>query len=133
MSNLDILKLSKFIIYYCNNAELEITLFKLQKLLYYIQAWHLVYFNRDPLFNELAEAWANGPVYRSVYNQYKSKGLENEKDPSAGIQNTLKELKLSKNQKELVYTVLQKYGTKSAGQLVFLTADMIRFLEKQKT
>jgi uncharacterized phage-associated protein len=34
---------------------------KLQKLVYYSQAWSLVWDQR-PLFNERIEAWANGPI-----------------------------------------------------------------------
>ncbi|MDY6802276.1 MAG: DUF4065 domain-containing protein, partial [Cyanobacteriota bacterium] len=34
---------------------------KLHKLLYYSQAWSLVW-DEQPLFSERIEAWANGPV-----------------------------------------------------------------------
>jgi uncharacterized phage-associated protein len=40
---------------------------KLQKLVYYSQAWHLVWEDK-PLFNEEIQAWANGPVVPSLYN-----------------------------------------------------------------
>lgn len=39
---------------------------KLQKLLYYAQAWHLVW-EGQPLFTERLEAWAQGPVSPHVY------------------------------------------------------------------
>jgi uncharacterized phage-associated protein len=42
---------------------------KLQKLCYYSQAWHLVWDER-PLFDERIEAWANGPVTRSLYSSH---------------------------------------------------------------
>ena len=45
---------------------------RLQKLLYYCQAWHLVWADR-PLFPERIEAWANGPVVREVYERHKGK------------------------------------------------------------
>jgi len=44
---------------------------RLQKLLYYIQAWHLA-INKEPLFNDKIEAWIHGPAIRSVYETYKS-------------------------------------------------------------
>lgn len=51
----------------------EMTAMKLQKLIYYCQAWHLARFD-SPLFEEEVQAWVNGPVVRSVYelhrNQY---------------------------------------------------------------
>lgn len=43
---------------------------KLQKLLYYSQAWNLVWFDA-PLFRERIEAWRNGPVVREVYEAHK--------------------------------------------------------------
>jgi len=46
------------------------TAMKLQKLVYYAQAWHLVWEER-PLFSDRIEAWANGPVVRTLYNQHR--------------------------------------------------------------
>jgi uncharacterized phage-associated protein len=42
----------------------------LQKLVYYAQAWNLVFLGR-PLFQESVEAWKNGPVVPSVWQEYK--------------------------------------------------------------
>ena len=47
-----------------------LTTMKLQKLLYYSQAWSLVWDDK-PLFAEEFEAWANGPVCRELYNMHK--------------------------------------------------------------
>lgn len=47
-----------------------LTVWKLQKLLYYCQAWSLVW-NEKPLFKEPIFAWASGPVVREVYEKYK--------------------------------------------------------------
>lgn len=46
------------------------TTWKLQKLVYYSQAWHLVW-REDPLFREPIEAWAHGPVVRELYDRHK--------------------------------------------------------------
>jgi uncharacterized phage-associated protein len=43
---------------------------KLQKLVYYSQAWSLVW-DDHPLFNERIEAWANGPVVPDLYEQHR--------------------------------------------------------------
>ncbi|MDR1317013.1 MAG: DUF4065 domain-containing protein [Spirochaetales bacterium] len=48
---------------------------KLQKLLYYSQAAHLV-LNKVPLFPEPIEAWDYGPVVPPVYQEYKSYGFD---------------------------------------------------------
>ena len=46
----------------------DVTHMKLQKLLYYAQAWSAVWDERA-LFDERVEAWVNGPVIPSVYTQ----------------------------------------------------------------
>lgn len=48
----------------------RITTLKLQKLLYYCQAWSIVW-EEEPLFPEEFEAWANGPVCPELYKAHK--------------------------------------------------------------
>ena len=43
---------------------------KLQKLLYYAQAWHLALYDA-PLFKDRIEAWVHGPAVPPVYGTYK--------------------------------------------------------------
>lgn len=47
---------------------------KVQKLVYYAQAWHLALKNK-PLFNEDFQAWVHGPVIPELYFKYKEKGI----------------------------------------------------------
>jgi uncharacterized phage-associated protein len=51
-----------------------ITNLKLQKLLYYAQAWYMVHHDGKKLFNDDIEAWKHGPVVRSIYDKYKRYG-----------------------------------------------------------
>ncbi|WP_426094058.1 Panacea domain-containing protein [Flavobacterium sp. DSR2-3-3] len=44
---------------------------KLQKLLFYIQAWHLA-FKKVKLFNGDFQAWVHGPVNRQIYDRFNS-------------------------------------------------------------
>jgi uncharacterized phage-associated protein len=64
--------------WFINNTDREagegITHLKVQKLVYYAQAWFLANFDR-PLFEEELEAWTHGPVVRSVYNKYRNTGF----------------------------------------------------------
>ncbi len=46
---------------------------KLQKLVYYAQAWHLAIYG-DPLFTEDFQSWVHGPVIPELYQKYKSFG-----------------------------------------------------------
>lgn len=48
---------------------------KLQKLLYYSQAWNLVFKNKE-LFNEKIEAWVHGPAIKKVYEFFKEFGYK---------------------------------------------------------
>ena len=47
---------------------------KLQKLLYYCEAYHLAYINKILIRQEF-EAWVHGPVCRDVYNNLKDSSL----------------------------------------------------------
>jgi len=44
---------------------------KLQKLVYYSQAWHLALYGQ-PLFQEEVEAWVHGPVVPRVFHKYRA-------------------------------------------------------------
>lgn len=56
---------------------------KIQKLVYYAYAWYITNFNNNEnkikkvLFEEEPEAWVHGPVFRSLYDQFKSYGWSN--------------------------------------------------------
>jgi len=124
-TRVNICDLSDFVIYYFNSEGIEITPLKLQKILYYIQAWHLVFFNKDPLFDEAPEAWVNGPVYRTVYNKYKkykNKTISpGSKELDRNLKQSLEILNLTDEQEKLLNAVLKKYGQFNTGQLVYLT------------
>ncbi|MCF0212066.1 MAG: DUF4065 domain-containing protein [Bacteroidales bacterium] len=47
---------------------------KLQKLLFYCDAYHLAYFDEE-LISEQFEAWVHGPVCRVVFDSLKDKSL----------------------------------------------------------
>lgn len=86
---------------------------KLQKLLYYCQAWYAVWHERR-LFNARIEAWANGPVIRSVYDVHKG-DFKVSKWPlgDSGA--------LTDEQKRAIRGVIKFYGPKTAQWLSDLT------------
>ena len=63
-------KIADYFISLSNERHNLITNLKLQKLIYYAQAWHLAIYNK-PLFEEDFEAWVHGPVLPALYNNYK--------------------------------------------------------------
>lgn len=91
-----------------------VTAMKLQKLVYYSQAWSLVW-DEAPLFEEPIEAWANGPVVRELYDRHRG-----QYQVAAG-QFKKKPRKLAKKQRETVNAVLEYYGDKSSQWLSDLT------------
>ncbi|MBQ3693133.1 MAG: DUF4065 domain-containing protein [Clostridia bacterium] len=57
----------------------EMTTMKLQKLVYYCQAWSLAW-EEKPLFDEEFEAWANGPVCPELFRIHKGKFVIDKSD-----------------------------------------------------
>lgn len=66
--------ISKYIICVAQSNGDTITNLKLQKLLYYAQAWFLVNNDNTKLFDDDIVAWQYGPVVVSVYEEFKSFG-----------------------------------------------------------
>lgn len=48
---------------------------KLQKLIYFIEGYHLAYFHGKSLVSDEFEAWAHGPVSRVLYNELKDRAV----------------------------------------------------------
>ena len=91
------------------------TAMKLQKLLYYSQAWSLVW-DGKPLFKARIEAWAHGPVIREVWRYHRGVYMLREwkhsnADPKA----------LTDSEADTVNSVLAFYGDKSPQWLSDLT------------
>ena len=53
-----------------NEVQDPITNLKLQKLVYYTQAWFYAYC-KNPMFKEDFQAWVHGPVIPTLYDKYK--------------------------------------------------------------
>ena len=47
---------------------------KIQKLVYLAHAWHLAFHDEPLVQDEYAEAWAHGPVFSSLYHEFKYRG-----------------------------------------------------------
>lgn len=92
----------------------EMTAMKLQKLVYYSQAWSLVW-DEKPLFDSRIEAWANGPVVPDLYQVHRGRfRLAPGMIPG-------NETMLTQDQRETVDAVLAYYGDKSSQWLSDLT------------
>jgi len=118
---------------------------KLQKILYYEQAWYMVCFGREnTLFENAPEAWVNGPVYPKIFHIYKGKvpgmcehlryedfDTDEEKAQKRAIE--LKEsMQLNKEEIDLTEQVIMLYGTKTQNQLILLTHSEKPWSEKRE-
>lgn len=86
---------------------------KLQKLVYYSQAWSLVWDDR-PLFEDPIQAWANGPVVPELFKFHKGE-FKVSVWPTGNPEN------LDEKAKATINDVLDSYGELSAHQLSHLT------------
>jgi uncharacterized phage-associated protein len=86
---------------------------KLQKLLYYSQAWSLVWDERA-LFRARIEAWANGPVVPEVYRHHKGQ-FSIDAWPLGNADN------LTADERRTVKSVLKFYGHRTPQWLSDLT------------
>lgn len=91
---------TKYILHKCG----EMSTWKLQKLCYYSQAWHLAWTD-NPIFEEDFEAWANGPVCSELFHAHQGKFLVSMEDFCKGNEDNL-----SEDEKESIDIVLDGYG-----------------------
>lgn len=87
---------------------------KLQKLLYYVQAWAYG-INKTPMFKGDFEAWIHGPVNREIYNRFNpTKYLYSEINVD-DCQN--KDVSISSEDAEFVDFILENYLKYSGAEL----------------
>ena len=89
----------------------EMTAMKLQKLVYYVKAWGLVW-DEEEIFPEEFEAWANGAVCRDLYDKHRRKFIVYSKLISNGrVEN------IPQNHEDTINEILRFYGKYTAQQL----------------
>ncbi len=88
------------------------TAMKLEKLVYYAQAWSLAW-DGAPMFSEPVEAWTNGPIVRELFDRHRGMKRVNfwEGDPGA----------LTDLQAATAREVVRFYGDRDAEWLSDLT------------
>ncbi|WP_415931566.1 Panacea domain-containing protein [Zhenpiania hominis] len=97
----------------------ELTTMKLQKLVYYCQAWSLAWDDK-PLFDEDFEAWANGPVCPELFRKHKGKFVV-DKDFFNGMLSGNAEEVFDKDEFETMDIVIREYSDKTPQWLSDLT------------
>lgn len=132
VNNLNIKDVATYIGLSSISKGLSISPLKLQKLLYYVQSWFMVYYGREnTLFADVPQAWVNGPVYPTIYYEYKDKAanmcdhLKTEAfyqgDTLVGLSEFAEKLNLDTDRMEFIESVIMLYGKQTQNQLIFLT------------
>lgn len=132
-------ELAQYVIAYNDEFGDLVTNKKLQKLLYYIAAWGLVYFE-DGIIDDDFVAWVHGPVCVVAYNEYKSFGYSPLKIDYNGSASTYIKHFIDSHKEELnfveklelINAVLQKYSPFSSMQLELLTHSEEPWKEARK-
>lgn len=131
------LDISKYVLAFFDEFGDHTTNKKLQKLIYYIEAWGLVY--TGSIIDEDFEAWVHGPVIPEVYQNYKGYGYSqiilgyaDGDSSSKRLKVIKKDLALPNKTESLINAVLTKYGALSSLQLELLSHSEKPWQEARK-
>ena len=106
-----IFDVAKFILIKSRDAGDTTTNLKLQKLVYYAEAWFAALYGKK-LTGEKFEAWVHGPVCRKLYGAYKRYGYG-----PIDLKESVKSPELPKRVEEHLKDVLDAYSRFSAWEL----------------
>ena len=99
---------------------------KLQKLLYYVQAWSYG-INKKPMFDGEFEAWVHGPVNREIYNRFNpAKYLYSEINVSDCLN---RDASLSPDDAEFIDFILENYLKYSGAELERLSHNEMPWIK----
>ena len=91
----------------------RLSTWKLQKLVYYSQAWHCVW-SDQPMFRARIEAWENGPVCPELYKAHRGEFIIDSLPKGDSSQ-------LSDDEKDSIDKVVETYNHYNGQQLSRLT------------
>lgn len=106
----------------------SLNLLKLQKLLYYVQAWHLA-LGAGVLFVGGFQAWVHGPANREIYDRFKSTHMMFSDVRRDHIRPEFEETHLSEGARRHIDEILESYGDLSGTQLERMTHDERPWIE----
>jgi len=137
----NVLDVSRFIINYCNEKDYILSNLKLQKMLYFIQAYYLSKTEKkEPCFKERIEAWSFGPVVPVAYHEYKQFGSTNipkittyieidEDDFWESKVVTYADNILSDTDKEIIRKLVDNFSKFSTTRLVQITHNQLPWIQ----
>lgn len=135
----NVLDVCRYVINYSNDKNYGISNLKLQKLLYFIQAF-FIKCTSDICFREKIEAWEFGPVVPEAYREYKQYGSGNIPRISAYVEINNENIWNSKvreynsdiikeDDKQLINMVIDGFADYTATDLVEITHNQSPWIE----
>ena len=115
LSEVTALIVAERIVDFCNDHGDLISNLKLQKLVYYVQAWYLALYEK-PLFNEPIIATHSGPVQKDVFERYQNYG-------SGPIDQDNSGREVPEKLDDHIRDVMEAYGHLSAYDLELATCE----------
>ena len=100
---------------------------RLQKLLYYVQAWSLANRGRR-MFSERIEAWAHGPVVRDLYPTFAD--YDNRPIPPEDVAG--QEVELDAEERDLIAGVWESYKDYSSTSLRRMTHEEAPWVDARR-
>lgn len=110
----------------------DLTPKKIQKLVYYAYSWFIALNNQDEnqidniLFDERPEAWIHGPVFPSLYSQFKSYNWNKVQKKTIKMQLENEDIESFLND------IWLKFGSYSADELEYMTHQETPWLNARK-
>lgn len=120
------LDVARYTIFRSNLTGHSITNLKLQKLLYFVQAFFLSRLD-EACFHERIEAWALGPVVPVVYHQFKFAGSQN--IPASILTDTTFFENLGAENRAHIDTVIDLFADRTAQELVRITHNQTPWID----
>lgn len=118
----NVFDVAKYVLEKCGSM----TTMKLQKIVYYCQAWALAW-DDEPIFDEDFQAWANGPVCPELFSLHKGKFRISADDISGESGE-----EIAPYFKESMDVVISEYGDKSPQWLSDLTHSEMPWKKARK-
>jgi uncharacterized phage-associated protein len=133
MQKLDSVELAKYILAKVDQPTNHL---KLQKLVYYVEAYHLSYFN-ESIIDDDFEAWVHGPVVRKVWNRFSNRKTPLYDQIRLDAYESIKvmgavEDKISEEQLDLIENIISTLGKKSGYYLECMTHEELPWKEARK-
>ncbi|MBU43277.1 MAG: hypothetical protein CMN76_08670 [Spirochaetaceae bacterium] len=128
------IQIAEYILSECKKRwpEQAVSTMKLQKLLYYAQAWSLVWDSTE-LFEEDFQAWANGPVLPELYQMHRGRYKVDDQWAAAHREASgFPPFIPSTEQGETLDSVIEFYGPRSAQWLSDLTHKEQPWIEARR-